>query len=228
MSTGARPDGERRPLDRREAGAEQDPMTDTATTSTDTTDAGATAPEQTTTTTTTAKSFTQDEVNALVKDRLARERAKLGDVEELRKKASEFDRLSEAQKTELEKATEKAAKQARDEASAEVDAKWKDRVLRSEVKVAAAGKLADPEDALRLLDLSGFELDDDGNADEQAIAKAIDELLEQKPYLAATGTAPARQKRDTFDAGTRTTGSSSMALNGDPLLDSVKAKLGIT
>lgn len=200
-------------------------MTDTATaTTTDTSATDAT----TTTTDTDPKVVPQADVDRIVKERLARERAKFGDVDELKRKAAEFDKLSEAQKTELERATANAAREATEKATAESDAKWKGRVLRSEVKVAAAGKLADPEDALRLIDLSGFELDDDGNADGAAIAKAIDELLEAKPYLAAGGTAPARtQKRDTFDAGTRSNGSSQLPLNGDPLLRDLKSKLGI-
>ncbi len=64
-------------------------------------------------------------------------------------------------------------------------AKANRRILRSEVKAAAAGKLADPNDALHMLDLDQFEVDDDGNVDEDEIATAIADLLEKKPYLAA-------------------------------------------
>lgn len=66
-------------------------------------------------------------------------------------------------------------------------AKANERILRSEIKAAAAGRLADPADALKLLDLSGFEVDDDGNVDEDAIAAAVAELVKNKPYLAAQG-----------------------------------------
>jgi hypothetical protein len=62
-----------------------------------------------------------------------------------------------------------------------------ERILRAEVKAAAGGKLADPADAVRLLDLSQFELDSDGDVDEDEIAEAIDDLLKKKPYLAAQG-----------------------------------------
>lgn len=73
------------------------------------------------------------------------------------------------------------------EARREALAAANERILRSEVKAAAAQKLTDPGDALRLLDLSQFEVDDDGNVDEQEIADAIDDLLTKKPYLAAQG-----------------------------------------
>ena len=73
------------------------------------------------------------------------------------------------------------------EARREALAQANERILRSEVKAAAAGKLADPADALRLLDLSAFEVDDDGTIDEEEIADAIDALLTAKPYLSAQG-----------------------------------------
>lgn len=60
-----------------------------------------------------------------------------------------------------------------------------DRIRKAEVKAAAAGKLADPSDALRLLDLDAFEVSADGDVDEDAIAEAIDNLIKTKPYLAA-------------------------------------------
>jgi hypothetical protein len=61
------------------------------------------------------------------------------------------------------------------------------RILKAEVKAAAAGKLADPTDALTLLDLSKFDVDSDGSVDADEIAEAIDSLLQSKPYLSAQG-----------------------------------------
>lgn len=76
---------------------------------------------------------------------------------------------------------------ARREAEAAAIARANERILRSEIKAAAAGKLADPEDALRYLDLAEFEVDESGNVDTTEISDAIHELLERKPYLAAQG-----------------------------------------
>lgn len=90
------------------------------------------------------------------------------------------------------------------EARREVLAEANQRILRSEVKAAAAGKLADPGDALRLLDLTTFEVDDDGAVDEDEVADAIDDLLKRKPYLAAQG---GKKKFDgKADQGTRNGG----------------------
>ena len=58
------------------------------------------------------RTFTQDEVNELVERRLARERAKQGDIAELRRKAKLYDEAEEASKTEAQKLTEQNQKQA--------------------------------------------------------------------------------------------------------------------
>jgi len=68
-------------------------------------------------------------------------------------------------------------------------AKANDRILKAEIRAAAAGKLADPADALHYLDLSTFDVKDDGETDSAAIAKAVEDLIKNKPYLAAA-TAP--------------------------------------
>ena len=62
------------------------------------------------------------------------------------------------------------------------------RILKAEVRAQAAAKLNDPKDALLYLDLSGFEVGEDGEVDGDAVASAIDKLITDKPYLAAQGT----------------------------------------
>ena len=56
------------------------------------------------------KTFTQEDVNAIVQKRLFEERKKYEgiDLEALKEKANKFDEMEEANKTELQKATEKA------------------------------------------------------------------------------------------------------------------------
>lgn len=67
-------------------------------------------------------------------------------------------------------------------------AKANERILKAEVRAQAASKLNDPKDALLYLDLSGFEVGEDGEVDGDAVASAIDKLITDKPYLAAQGT----------------------------------------
>jgi hypothetical protein len=127
------------------------------------------------------------------------------------------DKLGDPGKKALEsmKAKWKAERKARQDLQAKLDKadpdkdsereravteKANQRILRSEVKAAAAGKLADPKDALRFLDLTKFEVDEDGDVDEDEIADAIADLLTKKPYLAAQGE---RRFKGSADGGVR-------------------------
>lgn len=56
-----------------------------------------------------SKTFTQAEVDLIVKERLGRERAKYEGFEEYKEKAAQLDAIEEANKTELQKAQDKAA-----------------------------------------------------------------------------------------------------------------------
>lgn len=81
-------------------------------------------------------------------------------------------------------------------------AKANERIVRAEVKAAAAGKLADPADAYRFLDLSQFEVDDDGNLDADEVTEALDDLIQRKPYLAAQG-GTTKRFQGTVESGAR-------------------------
>jgi hypothetical protein len=75
------------------------------------------------------------------------------------------------------------------------------RIVKAEVKALGAKKLEDPEDAVAFLgDLQGF-VDDDGEVDASALNKAIDKLIERKPYLAAKGAG--RKRHGDGDGGDR-------------------------
>jgi len=80
---------------------------------------------------------------------------------------------------------EHAARLERERVQAEAVARANERILRAEVRAAAAGKLHDPADALRHLDLSDLEVSADGETDAAAIAARLDDLIKAKPYLAA-------------------------------------------
>ena len=65
--------------------------------------------ENTNVTTPDEKTFTQEELNAIVADRLSREKAKYEGFDELKAKAEKYDELEEANKSELQKASERVA-----------------------------------------------------------------------------------------------------------------------
>lgn len=82
-------------------------------------------------------------------------------------------------------AEEQALEQARAEARAEATTAANKRIVRSELKAAATGKLANPAVAEKFLDLDDFAVDDDGDVDSDALNDAIADLLKREPYLAA-------------------------------------------
>lgn len=96
---------------------------------------------------------------------------------------------------EAEFAAQQEAKRIQDEALASAN----ERIKKAEIRALAAGKLNDPQDALRFLDLSEFEVDSDGNVSGD-IAKAIEDLITSKPYLAAQG---GKKFQGSADGGTR-------------------------
>ena len=56
------------------------------------------------------KTFTQEELNAIVNERLKREREKYADYSAIKEKADKYDRYEEESKSEIQKMTEKAEK----------------------------------------------------------------------------------------------------------------------
>lgn len=102
---------------------------------------------------------------------------------------------------------------AEQDARAAADKRYAERVLRAELKAAAAGKLADPEDAFRFLDLDDFTPNDSGEYEASDFASAIESLVTSKPYLAAQGD----RFTGTPDAGARNAAEQSGQITKDQL-----------
>src|SRR3546814_16404189 len=98
---------------------------------------------------------------------------------------SERDKRKELETQLAQKDGADEAETVRRKAEQDALAKANTRIIRAEVKAAAASRLADPADAYKFLDLDQFEVDDDGNVDSEEIADAIEDLIKSKPYLAA-------------------------------------------
>lgn len=112
---------------------------------------------------------------ALEKEREARRKAEA----QLRKAKAEA-KAKAATATPDEKEEARIRQEAKAEALKEVN----ERLVKAAIRVAAAGKLANAEDAVALIDWSDFEVDDDGNPDADEVEKAIADLLKDRPYLA--------------------------------------------
>lgn len=129
------------------------------------------------------RTFSQADLDKIVQDRLARERQKYDGFDDLKKKAEEFDKLQEAQKTELQKAQDRAAQLERDAAAA---TELVQRTLVNSAIVAEAAKRGiDTDIAVAMIDRAALEFGQDGNPTN--VASAMDSLLKAKPHLANGG-----------------------------------------
>lgn len=72
----------------------------------------------------------------------------------------------------------------RREADRSAAEKANQRIVRAEVRAAAADLFADPSDAPLFVDLSKFDVDEDGSVDEDEIRDDLKAVLEKKPHLA--------------------------------------------
>lgn len=131
------------------------------------------------------RTFSQDDVDRIVKDRVARAKATPpADYEDLKAAKARLDELEAASATELEKAQKRTAELERQ--AADASARAQDALLRSAVVAEAARKnVVDPDAAFALIDRASLEFDDDGSPTN--IADAMDSLLKAKPYLVGGG-----------------------------------------
>ena len=144
---------------------------------------------------------TQEEFNAMVADRIKRERAKYADYSDLKSKASKFDELAEAQKTETQRAIERAEAAERALADKSMEA----------LRLSVIAKHGIPEEYQEFVT----------GADEAELnAKA-----EKVKSLIPAPTEQANTVRELMIPGEGR--SPATALNGDGLEAALKAKLGI-
>jgi hypothetical protein len=115
---------------------------------------------------------TQDDLNRIVEGRLAKERARFADYDDLKAKAAKFDEVDSATKTELQKLQDAVAE--RDAKLADLPREVRKQAIRFASLAAQRGFL-DPEDALMFIDAD--------LADNDAVKVALDELAERKPHL---------------------------------------------
>lgn len=142
------------------------------------------------------KTFTQDELDRLIQQRLQRERKKWEQqLEEERRKAAmtEAERLK-AEKEEAERRAQEAQQQAAQ------------RLIQAEAKVVAVEAGVKPDRipyVLRLADLSSVDVDENGQVDATALRAAIEAVLRDVPELKGATTAPGKSGAD-FTGGTGT------------------------
>lgn len=126
----------------------------------------------------------QEELDRRLGARLAREREKFADYDDLKQKAAEHDKAVEAARTEHEKAVEAAKAEGRTEALTTANT----RLVSAEARaLAAEAKFRNPSLAVRAVDLSGVKVGDDGSVDADAIKVKLKALSDAEPYLIDDG-----------------------------------------
>ena len=114
------------------------------------------------------RTFTQTELDAIVRDRLQRERNKYADYDAYKEKAEKYDAAEEAQKSELQKVTERA-----EALQKQVDAMTHDATVR-EIRDRISGEIGVPANLLTA----------DTEEDCKAQAQAILSFAQQSGYPA--------------------------------------------
>lgn len=133
----------------------------------------------------------QEDLNEALKERLNRERSKFADYDTLKTKAEQFDQLEAANKSEIERAADKAAAAERERDAAKAEAlRW---------KVAAKHGISDEDADLFLT-----------GTDEETLTKQAERLSErvtdrkkQGNHVPREGTTPRDPKEDEMRAFTR-------------------------
>ena len=136
-----------------------------------------------------AKTFTQDELDGIVRDRLERERRKYADYEQLKDAAGKWAEHEEAQKSVLDKLQEQlqALKAQADTAARERDTL---RIRQAATTaIAAKGVPVERLDAAwKLMDAGALKLAEDGSV--VGLAEAVEGLIKTNPFLLPVPGAP--------------------------------------
>lgn len=125
-----------------------------------------------------SKTFTQDDVDRIVRDRLRRERERIADLES---KAKRWDEFEQSQKSELELAQERLAQS--EARAAALESQFRDAMVRNEIVSSATyAGFMNPQDAIRMIeDYGTITFDDSGKP--VGIKEAVEALAKDKPYL---------------------------------------------
>lgn len=130
------------------------------------------------------KTFTQGELDAIVQHRIARERSKTADYDELKAKAAELDKLQAEKLSETEK-----LQRERDEATqkaADVIRTANERLIHAAILAEAAKKgVKSPELLLGVLAKDGLTIGDDGQV--SGVEDAVTAALGSYPELVGGG-----------------------------------------
>jgi uncharacterized protein YdaU (DUF1376 family) len=130
------------------------------------------------------RTFTQDDIDRIVKERLEREHKKQDEAATKAREEAEKKALEEQGKHKelADKATKDAERFRAEKEEAENILKT-ERIRYAVLSKAMAMNFADPEDAFKMSDFSVLELDESGKPKPEQVEKILKGLVEAKPYL---------------------------------------------
>lgn len=125
-----------------------------------------------------SRTFTQDDVNRLLADEKRKVTNRYSDYDAVKEKASQFEALEAASRTDQEKAVDEAKKTTRAEVLASVGA----QLVAAEFRAQAAGRLT-PEQASAWLEDANTSkyLDKQGRVDTDALKARVESLAVEPP-----------------------------------------------
>lgn len=136
------------------------------------------------------KTFSQEDLDKIVADRIARERKKYADYEDVKKKAEEYEKALEekrlAELSEKERLEELAKKYEAEKQTLSSELEQmresvkREKIVNEFIKVATALNIAYIDDALKLADLSAVTVDEEGV---KGVKEAVEALVQHKPFL---------------------------------------------
>ena len=147
--------------------------------------------------------FTQAQLDRLVGERVARERAKYSDYDDLKAAQAKLQQIEDAQKSELQRAQE--AREAAEKTAQAAMTNANMRLIQAEfIAAAALAGVAHPEDAFALADRAAVQMGDDGKV--TGVTEQVKALVDAGRLPMQAG--PRAPKLDSgAGGGDRTTGS---------------------
>lgn len=97
--------------------------------------------------------------------------------------SKELATLKAQREAETKTPEENALEAARRDGETAAEKRANERLIKSELRSAAKGKLSNVADALVFIDVASIEVGDDGEVDQGALDTAIANLLNERPYL---------------------------------------------
>lgn len=126
--------------------------------------------------------------------------------------SKELATLKAQREAETKTPEENALEAARRDGESAATKRANERLVKSELRSAAKGKLSNVADALVFIDVAAIEVGEDGEVDQDALEAAIATLLDERPYL---GVSEQKRFQGGADQGTGKTGAPKQLTRAD-------------